>query len=653
MNQHLQNILDILKGDGPWDPEKRAFLLKSLKDADRELQVTSFKLDSAEKVKRTTGVLLEETIAELEQKRMAVEAQKRELEIEAALERVRSRAMAMFESSEIKAVAREMRVQLGLLGEKDLETCAVHLWDLATGAFEGWAALRKPGDSGELIESELKLNIKDVRILEESFAHYQAGDKDYVLVNDYEKAIGFFEAIRPVDAGAYAFLMRTIEHLRPEDICAYWSISDFEGGSLVMVTMTPPADASRALLRRFAGVFGLAYKRYKDIQQAEAQAREAQIEASLERVRSRSMAMRTSDELKDVIQVVYDQMVLLKMPIEHTGFILDYKNRDDYFSWIADHLGSPSHVVIPYFKAIYYDRFNEAKGTGADFFALQLSKEQKDGFYRDLFVHLPGFPEASKAFLFEQPALTISTVLLDDVALYVENFTETPFSDAENAVLMRFGSVFQQAYKRFLDLQKAEAQTREAQIEASLERVRSKTMAMHDSQDVGETVVAMFDEFARLGLESHRSGIFIFDQDETLVVWAAWRKREGKAGLIAGTLPIKEHDIFQSALRAWKKGDPFHQYLLEGDGLVEYYKVLDRTETYSVKFDLGNLPAKEYHSDFYFKHGALFAFTGDPIPEAHARIYARFAKSSIRPTPVTWTCRRRRRRLAKHRSNWP
>ena len=35
--------------------------------------------------------------------------------------------------------------------------------------------------------------------------------------------------------------------------------------------------------------------------------------------------------------------------------------------------------------------------------------------------------------------------------------------------------------------QKAEAQAREAQIEASLERVRSKTMAMHNSRDVGET----------------------------------------------------------------------------------------------------------------------------------------------------------------------
>ena len=70
-------------------------LLKTVKDADKELEITAFKLDRTEKVKRTTAILLEETIEELEQKRKAVEAQNRELEIEAALERVRTVAMSM------------------------------------------------------------------------------------------------------------------------------------------------------------------------------------------------------------------------------------------------------------------------------------------------------------------------------------------------------------------------------------------------------------------------------------------------------------------------------------------------------------------------------------------------------------------------------
>ena len=83
-------------------------------------------------------------------------------------------------------------------------------------------------------------------------------------------------------------------------------------------------------------------------------------------------------------------------------------------------------------------------------------------------------------------ALPASTVLLENVGLYIENFSGIPYSDEENTTLMRFGKVFQQTYTRFLDLQKAEAQAREAQIEAALERVRSRSMGMQKSEELRE-----------------------------------------------------------------------------------------------------------------------------------------------------------------------
>ena len=50
-------------------------------------------------------------------------------------------------------------------------------------------------------------------------------------------------------------------------------------------------------------------------------------------------------------------------------------------------------------------------------------------------------------------------------------------------ICARFAAVFEQTYTRFLDLQKAESQAREAQIEAALERVRSQSMGMQNSLD--------------------------------------------------------------------------------------------------------------------------------------------------------------------------
>ena len=49
---------------------------------------------------------------------------------------------------------------------------------------------------------------------------------------------------------------------------------------------------------------------------------------------------------------------------------------------------------------------------------------------------------------------------------------ETDLTEAEKKLLSRFAIEFERTYTRFLDLQKAEAQAREAQIEAALERVK-------------------------------------------------------------------------------------------------------------------------------------------------------------------------------------
>jgi hypothetical protein len=62
------------------------------------------------------------------------------------------------------------------------------------------------------------------------------------------------------------------------------------------------------------------------------------------------------------------------------------------------------------------------------------------------------------------------------------SFSAEQLSTEAAQIFKRFAGVFGQTYRRYLDLQKAEAQAREAQIEASLERVRSKTMAMHNIQ---------------------------------------------------------------------------------------------------------------------------------------------------------------------------
>ena len=73
MNPYHQTILDYLEKTEHFEVEEKAALIKAVKEADRALTIAEFKLDRTEKVKRTTAILLEETIEELEQKRAAIE----------------------------------------------------------------------------------------------------------------------------------------------------------------------------------------------------------------------------------------------------------------------------------------------------------------------------------------------------------------------------------------------------------------------------------------------------------------------------------------------------------------------------------------------------------------------------------------------------
>jgi two-component system, NtrC family, sensor kinase len=73
MNQQLQSILDSIQQNENIPAEEKENLFKSIKKVGSDLDIAEFKLERTEKVKRTTAILLEETIEELEQKRKAIE----------------------------------------------------------------------------------------------------------------------------------------------------------------------------------------------------------------------------------------------------------------------------------------------------------------------------------------------------------------------------------------------------------------------------------------------------------------------------------------------------------------------------------------------------------------------------------------------------
>ncbi|MBL0132153.1 MAG: hypothetical protein IPP43_14510 [Chitinophagaceae bacterium] len=255
------------------------------------------------------------------------EAQAREAQIEVALERVRARTMAMQHSEELQDTSLILFAQLKELGEP-AEQCTIGIIKESDGVVEISATLH-----GNKMHQTFRHKLDEPFVMTKMFKSWKDQQKTLVLeIKDEE--LKKYNQYRNELVGKETFPVK----LLPGD---RWiiHIAYFSKGMLALSTNEPRPAESLQLLERFAIVFEQTYIRFLDLQNAEAQAREAQIEAALERVRSRSMGMQKSAELTEVIQVVFEQFVHLNIKIGHTGFVMDYKARDDYDIWVADPLG--------------------------------------------------------------------------------------------------------------------------------------------------------------------------------------------------------------------------------------------------------------------------------------------------------------------------
>jgi hypothetical protein len=212
--------------------------------------------------------------------------------------------------------------------------------------------------------------------------------------------------------------------------------------------------------------------RFLDIQKAEAQAREAQIESSLEKVRAQTMGMQSSDDLSNVASVMFEQMKSLGGDLFAFGIVLCEKDKDTVEQW--HNLGNEG-MISPFSVPVDLDyihryRYDQWK-AGEELFSIEIPEDYIARHFELMFEL-----QSVKAAMDEVAAQGIDVEIPDWEIDYGASFkhgyllvsSRKPFK--EDHIFPRFANVFEQAYTRFLDLQKAEAQAYEAQIEASLER---------------------------------------------------------------------------------------------------------------------------------------------------------------------------------------
>ena len=614
MNQNLKKITDFLQQNEYISAQEKTALAKAVMDTESEMAITAFKLDRTEKVKRTTAILLEETIEELEHKRKAVEAQNRELEIESSLERVRTVAMGMRKPDDLLSICGILFGELRNMGLDELRNTMINIHNDEKGSFLNYDFSEMAGATVTNIlyssHPATESLVMQIRKSEDAFAEIVIDGSELDEWREYRKSMG--EQDDPK--------LNNIPQL------SYYFFS-IGTGAIGISTYRSITEEKRNVLKRFRNVFELAYRRYIDVIQAEAQAREARIELALERVRARTMAMQKSDELREAVLVLYEQLQQLNFEAHACNIIIFNKETGDMQFWVSGFSQDiyPESYHIPRLNHPYHEDQLTAWREGEKYVLYEYSGQEKLDFDKIFFTQTDfrNVPDQPKAFMMGLKSVKLSTAFFSYGSLQV--LGQEALAEDKAMILQRFATVFDQTYTRFLDLQKAEAQAREAIIESALERVRSKTMAMHNSQDVGDTVSTMIDELDKLGVETNRCGILIYSDMMTAEVWTAKSNPEGKATFTMGQLDLAVHPLLSGIYQAWKNKEPLFTYTMVSEDLIAYYKAINETKYYPTSFDLNTLPSKEFHSDFYFAEGSIFAFTAEPIPAVATMIFKRFA----------------------------
>ncbi|HKJ80628.1 MAG TPA: ATP-binding protein [Ignavibacteriaceae bacterium] len=533
----------------------------------------------------------------------------RELEIEAALEKVRARTISMQKSEDLAEIMHLISEQLKSLGE-EIDQITIGIFDEEKGIIETSASIM-----GSQFKT-LQVPIDEPFVMGKIYQAWKRNEK-FLIVKLKDDELLKYNKWRNKLLGKKVY---------PTDqIDGTWVVNaaTFSKGLLSFSDETQASSETPQLLERFAAVFDLTYTRFLDLKKAETRAREAQIEAALERVRSRSMGMHKSDELKDVVRLLYKEFRNLVKDIDSVNIQLNLDSSKDINFWAS--VGEdiyPELYHLPYSGLPIFEKlYNAFNYPGEGFIDYLLSKEEKDAFFSEIFRIQP-VPPQRKKMIQNTEGMVIMGWFHKYSGIDIVRYNLKRFSEEEKEIVKRFAAAFEQTYIRFLDLQKAEAQARESEIQLALERVRARTMAMHKSAELADTAAILFQQMTELGVTPERINIcLIKEADNILEVWATDQQgvkisHHFKASLNEPTTGKRVYD-------AWKEKKKSIVIDLSGKELNDWIQYVREVMGMTIKDEL----VKEHriHSVAFFSQGMVLTTTPEPLSKESIKLLERFA----------------------------
>ncbi len=540
------------------------------------------------------------------------EKQAKEAQIEAALERVRAKSMAMHHTSELLDTAAEIFKQLEELGIRPWRS-GLAILNTDQTKFEFWSeTTTQKGRSVSINGSASTLGNVNVTgamnaiKTKEDFYIYDLSGQDLI---DYTRFI-------TKDFNLPEASQDDTE--LPERMVYY--CATFNRGVLYGAFLSTIENSDKQILKRFSKVFEQTYTRFLDLQKAENQAKEAQIETALERVRASSMAMHNSQDVGATVITLFDEVLKLGLDSSIRCGIGIIEETDHMETWSVSSfpngefdlkMGMLDMTVHPLLVKV-----KNSWKSGNSNYSEQTSGKELIRYYKALNNH-PEYPFNADLDSVPEKEYHNSFSFREGI---IFTFSPNPMSEEAAKVFDRFAHVFGQTYRRYLDLQKAETQAREATIEASLERVRSKAMSMHSSEDLTETVGLLFKELNALEIDLIRCGVGRVHEDRQVDLYTFSHSKNGEPVPVLGKAWLKGHPALNTSFMGWKDQKERH-VVLKGESLKKYYELI------KAEF---KLPAQEnfqvhYGYFFYFSAGTLYTYTSTKLTEEQLTIYRKFS----------------------------
>jgi signal transduction histidine kinase len=559
--------------------------------------------------KQKANHLLTEQKEEISAQRDELENTNRELAIEASLERVRTVAMSMTKADDLLSICEILFTELEKLGFNEIRNSQIFIYNDHKGSFinYGFSVYEGAAIAEIYYDSHPKVNafVTAVRKTNDAFAELKISGDELKAWRNYRIENGEQDDPRlaNIDTLYYYFYSIGVGAI---------GISNFESISAWQLQV----------LKRFRNVFDLAYRRYVDIANAAAQTREAQIEAALERVRSSAMSMHQSKDIDAAVLTVFEELEKLDLDILRCGIgIIDKEDKVGNI-WTTAKIGGKSSIQISGKEPMWIHPLLQGtfdawlKQTD---FLYELEGDDLVAYYKAVAGTNFTLPKSHSLTSKQSAKQYYYTPTFKTGNLYA--FKDGAVPEAAKNIMKRFASVLNLTFSRFLDLQKAEAQAREAQIETALEKVRSRTLAMQRSDELAETAAVLFRQMIGLGIEPNRLYIAILKEDDTeMEFWITGEDGSRISDRFSGD--AGQNRSMKKMSDAWKAHEKSMVIDMQGDELHDYFAYLGELH---MPFKGGLEQKRRIQYISFFSSGLIGMASPDEQPQAAIDLLDRFA----------------------------